>query len=212
MTFAEQKAAVFRRLHESATTPVFWTEADVETALNAGYMELSDATEWHEETVTIPLLNNRPYYDLRTVVGPTFLRLGAVFHEDTSRWLIPTTTRALDAAYRRWEQVTGLPQQVIMRGLWWLGLWPRTTADAGTVRADVVTLPAPLVEDDDEPGYPEAFHDGPIEWALSDLWAQDGEAQRAQSAWQAYLAIEAGLAAWVNDRTAIPRVQGYGPH
>lgn len=206
MTFEDLKAVVFRRLNESASSPVFWTEDDVEDALNAGYMELSDQTEWHEETRTLDLLNDRPYYDARTVFGETFLAVGRLFDETTNRWLIPSSVRELDGAYARWEQVTGEAVRVITRGLWWIGLWPRTQTESGTVRVDIVTLPEPFADEDEEPGFPDAFHDGPIEWALADLWAQDGEATRALAAWDRYLAIETALQAWVNDRTISPRV------
>jgi hypothetical protein len=211
MTFAEQRAEVFRRLAESSTSPVFYSVADVDTALNEGYAELSDASEWNEQHLDVDLLNNRPYYDARTVIGASFLAFRSAFDVQTNRWLIPSSIRELDAHDRRWEFGTGEPQRVITRGLWWLGLWPRVQSDTGGVITQYyVGLPSVMVDDSDEPGFPEAFHLGCVEFALADLWIQDGESAAALAAWTAYLAYEAGLIAWVDGRAEGPRLHGFG--
>lgn len=201
---------VARRLAEM-TGRVFWSDADIDTALNDGYAELSDATEWFEAYLEVPLLNNRPYYDLRTVIGDTFLAIRPGYDEQTSRWLVPTAIRQFDAHDRRWERVTGEPQRVVMRGLWWVGYWPRVQADtSGLIKQYYVGLPPPMVEDDDEPGFPEAFHLGCVEYAMADLFSQDAETTLALAAWDAYLATEAGLQAWVDDRASGPMELGFG--
>ena len=55
-----------------------------------------------------------------------------------------------------------------------------------------------------------AFHDGLVAYACADLWAQDGETAFAQTAWQEYLAMEAALWKWVQDREKIPLMTGAG--
>lgn len=210
MTFAEMKAETFRRLRESSSAPIYFTEAEIETALNDGYAELSDATEWYENHLDIDLLNNRPYYDLRAVVGDTFLAIGPAFDVQTNRWLESTPVRILDAHDRRWERVTGEPHRLLTRGLWWLGYWPRIQSQTGVITQYYKGLPPPLVEDDDEPGFPEAFHEGCIEFAEADLWAQDAESDRALAAWAAYVETEAGLLAWVDGRTSSAAIHGVG--
>src|ERR1043165_2545761 len=94
MTFGEMKALVSRRLAE-VNGRTFWTDADIAEALNAGYLELSDACEWNEQRVTIDLLNDRPYYDLRTIIGDRFLAVRPAYNLQTSRWLIPPVARRL---------------------------------------------------------------------------------------------------------------------
>lgn len=210
MTRAQLKAETFRRLHESATSPVFWTEDDVEDALDEGYAELSDASGWYERTLTLDLLNDRPWYDLRDVLGADFLGLGPTFNDTTSRWLTPTSVRELDARDRRWEANEGQPQRVMTHGLWWIGFWPRVQADSGTLTQYLTALPTALSDDTDVPGFPSTYHMGIVEFALTDLWAQDGETERAMAAWAAYLQIEAGLTAWVDQRASVPRMGGYG--
>jgi hypothetical protein len=190
MTFAALRTDVFRRLNESSTTPVFWTEDDVENALNEGYAELSDQTEWYERWLSIDLLNNRPYYDLRTVVPRTVLSIRAAFNEQTNRWLTPSRVADVETYDRRWEKKIG--------------------SDAGTVKQYYTALPDPMVLDDDEPGFPDAFHPGLVEYAVADLWAQDAETDLALQAWRAYLSYETALQAWVDGRVSVPMVHGHG--
>ncbi len=209
MTFGALKTEVFRKLEESSSAPVFWTEADVEASLNEGLMEISDATEWRERHITVDLLSQRPYYDLRTLVTDTVLSVGPAFNTQTNRWLMPSRVVDVDRRDRRWERVIGAPERLIIRGLWWLGYWPRTNGDTGTMKQYFTALPEQLAADDDVPGFPETLHYGLVEYALSDLWAQDGETRKALAAWQAYLGYEASLQALVDGRVGVPRLHGF---
>lgn len=209
MTFAQLKAETFRRLNESSS-PVFWTEADVEDALNDGYAEISDATGWYEKSATIDVLSDRPWYDLRDIIGSTFLALGPTFNVTTNRWLTPSSVRDLDSRDRRWETNTGQAQRVMTQTLWWMGFWPRVQADTGTVSQYYTALPTPLAADADVPLFPNTFHRGLVDYALTDLWAQDGETARALQAWAAYLTMEAKLQAWVDQRASVPTRRGFG--
>jgi hypothetical protein len=211
MTFAEMQAETSRRLAE-VSGRVFWSDDDIAEAVNLGYTELSDATEWFEAYFEMDLLNDRPYYDLRTVIGDSFLALRPAWDEQSSRWLLPASVRMLDAHDRRWEGVTGEPQRFVLRGLWWLGLYPRIQSDVGLIKQYYTALPDPLDADDDEPGFPEAFHIGCVEFATADLFAQDGETKWALAAWSQYLRTEAALTAWVEGRASGPLMRGFdGP-
>lgn len=210
MTFAQLRADVFRRLQESASAPVFWSQADVDAALLEGYQEISDATEWCERWFTVDLLQSRPAYDLRTLTTDTVLNVGRAFHVDTNRWLTPTTPRELDRGYRRWETITGEPVRLWTSGLWWLRYYPLAGTDAGEVKQYAAVLPEDMVDDTDEPGFPGTFHYGLVEYALADLWAQDGEPTKALASWKAYLAYEAALTAFVQGRAAVPLEHAHG--
>ena len=54
MNFGEMQTRVFRELSESQTSPVYWSLADVKTAINEGLACMSDVTEWYEQTSIIP--------------------------------------------------------------------------------------------------------------------------------------------------------------
>ena len=207
MTLAQLRAQVRRRLHDPDAT--FFTDDDIDDALNAGYMELSDATEWFETWQTVDLVEDRPYYDLRTVLDRTVLSVGHAFNEQTNRWMTPTSIRDLDTD-RQWENHTGEPERITLRGLWWLGYWPRVQADSGTVRQHYTALPDALEDDDDEPGFPDAFHDGLVEFAVAELWPHAGSVEWALLAWTAYLGHEARLRAHVQQRIGVPMTRGFG--
>jgi len=197
------RGAVFQRLNEHAASPVFWTAADVNAAIDDGYAELADASEFYEQWFEIPLLGDRPYYDLRTQLTPDILAVGMAYDETSSRWLLPTSVSEFDASDPRWERVVGQPQRFLLRGLWWLGYWPRVHGDTGHLVKQYYTALPPRLGDTDEPLFPSTFHLGCVEFALTELWAQDGETKAAMDAWAAYLAIEAGLVSWVNGRAGM---------
>jgi hypothetical protein len=208
VTFDELKAETFRRLQEVAAAPVFWTDADVSAALNEGYQEISDATEWYERVVTIDLLRERPYYDLRRIVPDPLLRVGSAFNLQTNRWLTPCSVPDLDRGWRRWETTIGEPDHVLIRGLCWLRYWPMNGAQSGSIQQHYTAIPPTLAVDADVPGFPLPVHYGLVEYALADLWAQDAETTLATTAWAAYLAYETALTDFVQGRVAVPMVKG----
>lgn len=213
MTLGQIKTAVFRRLQESSSSPVWWSEADIEAAINDAYMELSDQAEWNEQHEVIDLCASRPAYDARTVLSDRVLTVGRAFNVTTNRWLIPAVPRDLDPADPRWERVTGQPQRLMVRGLFWFSYWPQVTSDTDDAIDQFYTaLPEPLEDDADEPGFPDTLHDALIEGALFELFSQDAEPTLAEAAWSAYLAYEQALERWLNDRLGVPQVHGYGAH
>lgn len=203
------KTEVFRRLSESTDLPVMWQEEDVALALNEGYMEISDATEWYETFQVIDLLDNQPYYDLRTVLRKGLLRIGAAFNVTTSRWLVPAYAVDLDRGDRRWFQRHEEPDHVIMRGLWWLCYWPIKEGASGQIKQYYRALPSPLSESTDEPGFHNQFHEALISYAIADLFAQDGETDLAWQNWKEYEEYEAKLRAFTTSRNRIPMNHGW---
>lgn len=211
MTRSELRAEVRRRLE--APSAVFFTDTDINDAINDAYMELSDATEWYEVWRTVDLCASRPYYDIRTIFGDVdVLTPGQAFHTDTNRWLIPSSPGDLDRGYARWEQVTGPPERLITRGLWWLMYWPLIGSESGTVKQYATALPEALDADTDEPGMDPVFHLVLVDYAVAALLPQAGEVSLALAAWDAYLAGEAALTGQVQGRGSVPQVQGYGRH
>src|SRR5260221_506910 len=181
MTLLEMETEVFRRLNENSVSPDFWTKADVDEALNDGYEELSDSSEWYERSVSISLLDHRPYYDLRTVLdADTILSPGRCYNVQTSRWLNPTHVRDLDYhTYRQWEGIaTGQVEKFFQRGLWWMGVFPQNSDDTGWVRFYYTAMPEALANASDVPGFPQEFHYAIIEYAVGDLLGQEAETKK----------------------------------
>lgn len=207
MTRGEIKAEVVRRLRESAT-PTFWSEADVDSSIDAGYEEISDASEWYERTQTIQLLPHRPYYDMRRIAASEFLVAGPAFNSTTSRWLIPSNVRDMDRSDNRWEGRISEPERIIVRGIWFVMYWPFKGTAVGSIKQYFAAIP-PRMEDDEEPGFHDACHYGLVEYALFDLFAQDAEADLAYTAWKEYIQYESALTAYVEGRASVPRVSSH---
>jgi hypothetical protein len=211
MTFGEIKAEVFKRLRESSTSPVFWTEDDVGDAINEGLGEISDSSEWYERVKVVNLLKSRPYYDVYAFLDRCFLRIDAAYNTTTSRWLTHEHHSNLDSGDNRWEMRVAEPDRLLFRGIRWLSYWPYKGTPTGTIRQYFVSIPKTLCDDADVPGFPEQFHYGLVDYAFYDLMSQDGETDQALEAWKAYQGYDQGLTAWVNKRAAIPYRGGNAP-
>jgi hypothetical protein len=208
MTFAELKAEVFRRLEENPDTPAFWTEVDVAEALNDGYEELSDASEFYERNAILNLLSNRTYYDLRCVLGDTqVLSFRTAFNSTTRRWMSPTDPRTLDTrVFQQWENITGEPEAIFTRGLWWLGVYPQAATDTGNMKVYFSSIPPALVNEDDKPGFPEEYHEALIEYAVGDLLSQDGETNKALRHFEEYMKLQGAMMKAVDGRISLDRI------
>lgn len=211
MTFSEIREEVRRRIQELTGQQVFWTDEEIDQAIHEGEDEFADAAEWYERWQTIDILKDRPYYDLRTTIRFDFLVAGPVFNETTNRWLIPVTPHDLSSGDLRWEERVSEPEFFMMRGLWWLSLWPWKRLESGQVKQYYRALPRHMVNEEDEPGFHRTFHYGLVEYAVSDLLSQDGETDLALTVWKLYQEYEAGAAVYYNNRAYIPTIHGHAP-
>lgn len=203
MTLAGMEADVRRRLEEAPAA--FWTDADIAAALQEGYAEMADATGFYERYANINLLANRTYYDLTSVLPDIFLGPRRIWNTTTNYWLKPTDTRQLDAQYRQWELVNGQPTEYFMRGNMWLGIFPRPASNAGILRFYYEAVP-PALESTEEPAFPQEFHPGVVEYALTDLHMQEREPDKALGHWKQYEDIEEGLRLFADRRQSIDRI------
>lgn len=208
MTYGDIEEEVFRRLREASSSPVMWSADDVKGAVNAGYAEVSDETEWYERSVLVDLLQYRPYYDFRFVTHYPVLSIGPAFNVTTNRWLIPVTPRELADNNHQWEKRYAEPEFILVRSMWFVSYWPWKASSEGSIKQYYTSLPQTLCASGATPGFPEAFHYGLVEYALSELWAQDGEVDLSWAAWKEYERYEAKLRAWVDEREKSMSVRG----
>ena len=196
------------RLNEASAN--FWSDSDIQAALNEGLMELSDASEWYERMATIPLLSNRSYLDMRNVLSDTFIGPKRMMNDTTGKWMVPSSVKTQDLRARQWEKTAAEPEEFFTRGLWWLGFYPKPANDTGTARFYFSALPAQMTNDTDEPDIPEEYHGGIIAYAVYDLLAQDGETEKAIFWWNEYLQYESDFVYYVKNRTTKDRVGQFG--
>ena len=202
MNFGQLQTEVRRRLGDATTA--FFSAQDIKDAINEAYAEMADATEFYEREANLNTIAGHTYYNLLNILPDTFLSPRRIYNPTLSRWLIPTDARQLDYyGWKQWELIYGPPEKLLMRGNWWLGVWPRTTDDVPILRVYHTAIPPPLTADSDTPAFPQEFHKGLVDCAESDLMSQQRETTKALKLWASYKAIEAELSAYVQGRTKL---------
>jgi len=208
---------------EAADDPYF-TDDDVDEAINSGYDEISDFSQWYERRVPVQFLRGTVYYDmfahaepaiadLAEVANGGFLFVSSVWNTQTKRWLNPVSIEMLDnECNRRWEGNVGQPASFVMRGLRWLGVHPAPSASDGWLDVTITAEPPMLMEDRDAPGFPEEYHRGLVEYARCELYAQDREAKKALAAWDQYQQYAIALKGYADRRISASRVFIGGGH
>ena len=208
LTLSEIRSRVRTRFEHSSTTR--WSDVDINAAINDGIGELSEATRYFERWVSIPLKEDRTYYDLRGLTPEILLSVSAVWHESGVRWLTPINLN--DIGYEEWEKSSGNPTSWFMRGQWWLGIHPRPTSDLDEWLRIYYTGVAPaLAEDGEEPRQlPDEFVPALEEYALYELLQREGESQKALYWWGKYKEREKALEQHMAHRVTTARTGAVG--
>ena len=206
MTFAELQTKVRRKLNE--TSAIFWTDQDVVDAINEGYREMADAAEFYERQAMVPSINGHTYYDLSLILPDTFLSPRRAYNPTTARWLTPADPLNLDLhTYVQWELTEGEPESWLLRGNWWMGVWPKPDGDGVGMRLYYTAIPEDMANDDDEPAFDREFHEGLVEFAMSDLLSQKRETRKALLHWAEYIRYQEALKAYVEGRITLAQVR-----
>lgn len=213
MDFTALKLEVTRRLDESSSSPVFWTQAQIGESINKGLREIADATEYYETSDTIALTAATYAYDLTDSTwsfSPTILSVRACHNDQTNRWMRPTTVKEMDRKYAKWETQVGEPDQYMLRGLWWLEFDLAVSSTAGTVTVYYTALPTDLSSGSDTPGFPQEYHLALVDYALYDCLCQEGENTKSLYYYGRYKEREEGLRRYVQQRLIHDRVGAFG--
>ena len=207
MTFAELQSAVRTEMHESGTE--FYSDQDIKDAINDGYAEMADATEFYERQWNVLMLKWRTYYDLSTILPDTFLSPRRCWSNQAQWWLQPSNPLEMDRhTFAQWELTKGAPDRYWMRGNWWLGVFPKTSTEGGTIIRFVGTaIPTAMSDSTDVPAFPREFHRGLVEYAKYDLYAQQRETKKSLAEWKIYSQYQAALAGFVEGRTSLAEVR-----
>lgn len=208
LTLSEIRSRVRTRYEASSTTR--WSNSDINDAINEGLGELSEATRYFEQWVSIPLKEDRTYYDLRAWIPSGFLSVNAVHHPAGNRWLSPTSHK--DRGIQRWENTAGLPTEWFTRGLSWLGLFPHPSSDLNDhVRIYYSAVAPELEEDGEEPRQlPDEFIPALEEYCLYELAHRDGDSEKSLMWYAKYKAREETLDQHMAHRLTTARTGAIG--
>ena len=126
MTFLELQDEVLRRLEEVSGSPIVFNMTELKEAINEGYEDISERTEWNETSQTLAI--STQYTDLRASLSSEFLSIARAYNSSAALWLNWTSWRHLDDGDYRWSTVTGSPERIFLRGITQLGLYPVPSA------------------------------------------------------------------------------------
>ena len=188
------------RILYEAQSSVRWNRDAFLRAANEGLDELSEATRFYERNATVPLKGNQTYYDLRGFWPEDAFVVNSVYSNVQQAWLTPIGIR--DLKVQRWETVTGDPRRFIIRGLFWMGVYPRPSGHVGSLRVYFASL-APHFRDTYSvltADMPDDFVSALEHYILYDLSCRDGETKKAFGYWADYQTDEMALKAFVADR------------
>lgn len=202
VTLSQLRERVRERFEHSSTTR--WEDSDIDKSINEALEELSVATNFYEDSATIDFGDGRTYYDLRAIASEVPIKVTHISTAD-AEWLCPSSVRELGV--QEWEKTEGEPDRWFVRGLFWLGLYPKPAADESSGMTVYYSRVHPTLENDSDTlqQLPDSLADCVVDYTLYDLYAQEGETEKALGLWQSYLEGEATLRNLVERRTVLAR-------
>jgi hypothetical protein len=159
--------------------------------------------------VPIPLKGRQTYYDLRGFIPRGFIRVTAVWNVNEQIWLTPSDFRDLNTP--RWETVTDSPQRYLMRGLYWIGLYPRPNGDSNTIRVHFGGLAPHFVDSASVlSDLPDDLIPALEDYSLYELTVNEKDPDKALRHWASYEKRKKGLEDFVERRTVTARLSKFG--
>lgn len=186
-TFAELKASIRARYESSSTTRL--SEERLEKVLNEGIEEVAERTEFYETYIVVPILGGRTYYDLRGILPDEAIRVTNIWVPKTHWWLKGAHMR--EFPFWQWEKAAGSPRRWWMRGLLHMGVFPRldttpedSSSDASHMHVYFTAVPKALTSASQRIyQLPPDLYDAIEEFAMYDLYVQDGETPKGLQHW-----------------------------
>lgn len=180
-----------------------WKDADIILAINEGLDDLSEFSRFYERHVSVPIGNLRTYYDLRGWLPESALGVTSVWSDVIEDWLDPANVSELRT---RWEQSTGPSRRFFMRGLFWMGVWPKAETTAGSFRVYFSGFAPHFLHGQSVlRDLPDDYVVALEEYAIYCLAADDGESSRALAHYTDYFKKAEELADFVERRTVTAR-------
>lgn len=180
-----------------------WKDVDIILAINEGLDDLSEVSRFYERHVSVPVGNLRTYYDLRGWLPESALGVTSVWSDVIEDWLFPCSVSQLRT---RWEQSTGPSRQFFMRGLFWMGVWPKPETASGTLRVYFSGFAPHFLHGQSVlRDLPDDYVVALEEYAIYSLAADDGESTRALRHFEDYAKKALELADHVERRTVTAR-------
>ena len=180
MDFGTLQDRVEERLDEDGTTPVFYSTTQIKAALNRAqklFALLTLCIERRDQTFALTA-GQSFYPDVSSAFSDFLLPLRV--KAGTTR-VQPVQSHSLDLRYGAWESTAGTPTHYFMKGLYFLGIYPRPSGIGTSLTVTYAGEPATLTNAGDTPEIPEEYHMCLIDYAEYRLRWQEGGQELAKT-------------------------------
>ena len=167
MTRAEIRNRILEALNEDASNPSFWTTGEIDLVIQDAMDVLAEEANSIKRTAYVPFREGATYYFTQSI-APDLMAPYRLWHAGLNRRLTPVSVSDLDRKHETWITVQGDPW-------WWFshswncfGIWPYPAAAGGVLRVDYLAWPRALLDDADEPEFPEADQEQLILYGVYD--------------------------------------------
>ncbi len=157
MTREEIRDRILSALNESTTDPSFWTTGEIDNLISDGMEVLAEEANSIKRSALVPFREGTIYYYTQSIAQDMMVPY-RVWNATLDRRLTPCVVQDLDQHHETWPTVQG-------DAWWWFaiswnlfGIWPAPAQAGGVLRVDYLGWPRALLDDGDEPEFPEADH------------------------------------------------------
>ena len=182
MTRSQLRTRILDGLNESSTSPQFWSPSEVNGVIQDAQEVLAESAHAVKRTGFLPLQPGTIYYPT-AAIGPDVIAPYRIWHPYLHRKLEPVTWAWLDERHETWATVTGDPWVWFPVSWDTFGVWPASTTGGGMLRVDYLAWPRELLDDGDEPEYPDSVQDALVLYGIYDGFCKQWRPMDAVNAW-----------------------------
>jgi len=147
MNRLEVRTRILSALNESADSPVFYSNDQLNQTIDESYELLCEEAEVIKRTAYIGLKPGTTYYYTKSIADDMIVPY-RIWNKSTQRVLPPLTMLELDSQDIRWTQTTGDPWYWFPYSFDIFGIYPHPTTGGGLLRIDYIAWPQGILDDD----------------------------------------------------------------
>jgi hypothetical protein len=175
---SEIRTRILEALNESASSPVFFSTAQIDAVIDEAQEVLSEEAQAVKRTAYQALRDGTTYYYTRGIASDIMAPY-RIWLTHLDRRLVAVSLRELDVRHEHWIDVNGDPEVWFPVSWDLFGIWPSPATGGGVMRIDYLAWPRSLQDDDDEPEIRRADHDALVLYGVYDGLMKGWSWQRA---------------------------------
>lgn len=167
MNRGEIRNRILDGLSDSFSAPVSSSEAQLNEVIQEASEVLAEEIEAVKRTVFFPLQEGVTYIYTPGLASDLMMPK-RLWNPTTNKLLTAVSIKELDAHMEDWESVVGNPESWASLSWDCFAIFPHPATAGGVLRLDYLAWPRALLDDEDEPEFPESVHDGIVLYGLYD--------------------------------------------